>query len=71
MFLFRLINRLVNWLTEADRELREQGYIVHYPPPGTSWGAPYVTYVGKPEQTSLNTDDNDRAGTISETNPGS
>ena len=68
--ILKLIKKFTDWLTEADRELREAGYIVTYPPPGAgSAGFPYVHYVGKPKKVNINTDDNDRCRTIPQSNP--
>ena len=68
--ILKLINKFTDWLTEADREMREAGYIVTYPPPGAgSMGFPHIHYVGKPKTPTINTTDNDRCRTISESNP--
>ena len=77
--MFKLLNKFFDSLTEFDRQMAEEGYIIHYPPPGCgSLGGVYVSYIGKPakkkrrsKSTYINTRRHDRAGTISERNPGS
>ncbi|SVD20494.1 uncharacterized protein METZ01_LOCUS373348 [marine metagenome] len=82
--LFKWLSKFLDSLTEFDRQMAEEGYIIHYPPPGAgSLGGMFITYVGKPNKpnsakkkprgksTYINTRRHDRAGTISESNPGS
>ena len=67
--ILKLINKFTDWLTSADRELREAGYIVTYPPPGSgSFGFPYVQYVVPPKKHNINKKDNDRCRTIPKSN---
>ena len=44
-----MFRKILNWLyragdymAQSDRELREAGYIVSWPPVGTPFGAPHV-----------------------------
>jgi len=77
--MFKWLSKFFDSLTEFDKQMAEEGYIIHYPPPGCgSLGGVYVSYIGKPakkkrrsKSTYINTRRHDRAGTISERNPGS
>ena len=47
--MFKWLNKFFDSLTEFDRQMAEEGYIIHYPPPGCgSLGGVYVSYIGKP-----------------------
>lgn len=71
-----MFRKILNWLyragdymAQSDRELREAGYIVSWPPIGTPFGAPHVHYVGPPKRPHINTLANDKPSSISGENP--
>jgi hypothetical protein len=74
--MFKNIGKFLDWLTEFDRKMAEEGYIIHYPPPGAgSMGGCHITYIGKPPKkhpkktTHINKSRHDRPGTLSGDDP--
>jgi hypothetical protein len=68
----KILNRFSkfgDWMAQSDREMREAGYIVSWPPIGCSFGAPHVHYIGPPKKPHINTQTNDRPNTISGEDP--
>ena len=41
--MFKWLSKFFDSLTEFDKQMAEEGYIIHYPPPGAgSWGGVFV-----------------------------
>ena len=77
--MFKWISKFLDWLTEFDRQMADEGYIIHYQPPGAgSLGGMFITYVGKPKSAKkkppekskyINTRRHDKPGTLSGDDP--